>query len=312
MSGQAPFAPARLIPGSWAGVSSQLARCLTLAADEALPATLLLVGEPGLGREALALELAAGLVCRSSPRARCSCSGCERVRRGTHPDVVVIDVLPGKTEISIEQAREVNETLPQRPYEGARRVFIFASGQTPPLNVEAASALLKTLEEPPHHSCLILLAANPARVLPTVVSRAVQLRVAPPTQEELTATLEAVLAVDTGQASSLLEACQGDTFLALESAEGTANATMRELAACALGGDSLALLRLAALVKSTPRGIPLAVAALLSLARSTSNESAEAALDAAAALIVAGRRQEILHTDLEGAVAGVLASLARH
>jgi hypothetical protein len=314
MSATRPFPDTALLPGTWSGIQRQLERCLALGAAGTLPGTLLIVGEEALGREALALELAAGLVCHNKPLTRCACQSCERVRRGAHPDVVVVDVLPGKTEISIGQVREVVETLPQRPYEGSRRVFVLASCHTPPLNLEAASALLKSLEEPPPHVCLILLAANPARVLPTVVSRAVQLRVAPPTPEELDEALAATLSTGREQVVSLLRACQGDPRLAMEVGAGEPEALLaglRELAESTLQGDGLAMLRLAASIKGLSRGVPLTVAALLSLAREAGPDAAEAPLDAAAALLLASRRQESLHTDLEAAMAGVLATFAR-
>lgn len=299
---------------SWAGISRQLERCLQLAAAGVLPATLLLVGDPGLGREALAIQLAAGLVCRKSPQSWCSCPCCERVYRGTHPDVAVIEVLPGKTEISIDQARELAETLPQRPFEGLRRVFVVSSCQTPPLSTEAASALLKVLEEPPRHASILLLATNPARVLPTVVSRAVQLRVSPPSQAELEAALGALLSTTPDQSAALLHSCQGDAWLALATPgpePQTVNRALRELAQHALAGDGLALLQLAALIKRLEGGTGLAVAALLGLARTLTGDAAEAPLDAAAAVLTAARKQESLHLDLEATVTGALAPLVR-
>lgn len=314
MSGAPPWPESSLLPATWGGVRRQLERCIELADAGTLPGTLMLVGEPGLGREALALELAAALVCRSRPTQPCACSSCERARRGTHPDVVVIDVQAGKTEISIEQARALVETLPQRPYEGTRRVFVIASCHTPPLNLEAASALLKALEEPPGHVHLVLLAANTARVLPTVVSRSVQLRVAPPTPAEVEGVLATCLGVPKAKVALVLEACHGDTALALATGDTdavSASRALAELLSGALSGDGLALLRLAGQIKGLTGGVALAVASSLTLARDGHPESAEAVLDAAAALLAAAKRQEALHTDLEAGVLGALAPLSR-
>ncbi|MFH1177361.1 MAG: hypothetical protein V1750_08130, partial [Acidobacteriota bacterium] len=151
MSSLLPWPAPYLTSASWAGVGRLLARCRELDAAGALPGTLLLTSAPGLGREAMAIELAAALICRE-PRAVCSCTSCDRVRRGIHPDATILDVLPGNKEIKIdEQVRPLLQGIDQRPYEGRQRVLIVANAHTPPLNIYSASALLKTIEEPPAH-----------------------------------------------------------------------------------------------------------------------------------------------------------------
>ena len=247
---QLPWPSAALEAAGWLGLRRLLARCLELHASGALPATMLIVGAPGLGREALALELAAALICRREGGAGCACGSCERVRRGVHPDLEILTVLADKKDISIEQARSVVDAVTQRPYEGLRRVYVVDSCQTPPLNSDAASALLKTLEEPPAQAVFLLLAGNPARVLPTIVSRAVQLRVPPPAREELAAVVAAAQACAPGRAEELLAAADGDAELILRS-EGDdlvcALGDLGRLLPAALAGDGLAILRTASL-----------------------------------------------------------------
>jgi len=145
------------------------------------PQSLLLVGPKSLGRELAAVRMAAMLTCPDSGGPWCDCSSCSRVNRGNHPDVVgVFRRLNKKTgrlkkHICIEWIRDIVETVPSKPYEGKRRVWIFSGTEPADLGVEAANAFLKTLEEPPAHAIFILLAANPMAVLPTIRSRCQQL-----------------------------------------------------------------------------------------------------------------------------------------
>ena len=314
---QLPWPSTALQTAGWLGLRRLLARCLELHASGALPATMLIVGAPGLGREALALELAAALICRREGGAGCACGSCERVRRGVHPDLEILTVLADKKDISIEQARSVVDGVTQRPYEGLRRVYIVDSCQTPPLNSDAASALLKTLEEPPSQAVFLLLAGNPARVLPTIVSRAVQLRVPPPAREELAAVVAAAQACAPGRAEELLAAADGDAELILRS-EGDdlvrALDDLGRLLPAALAGDGLAILRTASLLRRAPGGIALASNVLLRLAGQARGNGAEALLDANADLIAAENRRAILHLDTESVVVGALAqaSLGTH
>ena len=311
---QLPWPRAWLEPVVWPRTAALLARLRSLAEAGTLPNTLLLLGEAGLGREAVALELAANLICREGGAAGCACPSCERVRRGVHPDLEIVDVAPGKSDISIEQTRQLADAIAQRPFEGRRRVYVVTSAQSPPLNTEAASSLLKTLEEPPAHAVVVLLAANRARVLPTIVSRAVEVRVPPPDQAEACALLAAHHGLDADTARDLLAAAGGDAAVALraEGAELPGEAgTLRELLDASLGGDALAMLRFAGSLRDefgSPVRLPLAVAALLDLAATAPAERAEATLDSAAALLTAQRRQVALRLDLEGAAVGALAA----
>ena len=310
---QLPWPSSALLPAGWAGVRRLLGRCLELHAAGALPGTLMVVGAPGLGREAFALELAAALVCREAGTAGCPCASCERVRRGVHPDVEVVAVAADKAQISIEQTHAVVADIAQLPYEGRRRVVIVNDGHTPPLGADAASALLKTLEEPPAHATFLLLAGNPRRVLPTIVSRSVELRIPPPAAEELAALVAAVQRCSGGRAAELVSAADGDVELALRDGGDTLPErarTIEELAAAALAGDGLALLRTAAALADAPGGAGLAVAALLRLAARTGDDGAETFLDAAAALLAADARRAVLHLDLESVAVGALAQAA--
>jgi len=308
-----PWPDEALLPRRWEGIARILRRCLALAAEGALPHTLLLEGDTGLGREALAVELAAGLVCPAGGRPDCACHACDRVRRGMHPDVEIVRVEEGAHDIRMEQAQEVVQRLPQLPYEGRHRVIVIDSAHTPPLNVHAASALLKALEEPPAHVTFLLLAANPARVLPTVLSRSVVLRVPPPGEEELASLVQALHGLDEATARELVTELAGEARLlvhpdgpALPDLLGSFGTRLR----AALEGDSLGLVLSAALVRQHREGHLVAARALLGALRGVGAEGQEAALDAAARLLAAAARSDALKLDAEATACAALAPLA--
>jgi DNA polymerase III delta prime subunit len=312
VTSQLPW-PDTLLRVRWPALRSLYDRCLKLAESDALPGTIMLVGEPGLGREAFAITLAAGLVCRERGGLDCACSSCERVRRGVHPDVEVVAVLPEKRLISIDQARGIVDHVAQHPYEGRRRVIVVASSHTPPLGADAAAALLKTLEEPPGHVIFLLLASSPARVLPTIVSRSVQVRIPPPSDEDVLALIEGVQACGREDAVRWLAECAGEAGLAVQGTlepDAEHAAAERDLFAAAALGNGLAALRAARSAASEPAGVARAVALLLLHARMVPPGIGERVLDAAAALINAEHRSHVLNLDLEPTVVGALACVA--
>jgi DNA polymerase-3 subunit delta' len=149
-------------------------------------ASLIFHGPEGVGRRLTALSLAQALNCAGEPGEGCgACRTCLRIARvesGTvqegdhkgdaceftaHPDVHII--VPGKNEIRIDEVRSLRNQAHRRPFEGHRSVFIVDPAER--LTPAAANAILKTLEEPPPTTCIILIAGDPAALLPTVRSR---------------------------------------------------------------------------------------------------------------------------------------------
>ena len=121
----------------------------------------LFYGPPGVGKRTVARRFGAVLVAGGDAGAE------ERARRGLHPDLSEVE--PEGAFTTIGQVREVVRLAASRPFEGARRFFIL---QADTLNVQAANALLKTLEEPEGETVFVLLAASREGVLPTILSRA--------------------------------------------------------------------------------------------------------------------------------------------
>jgi len=156
----------------------------------------LFAGPPGAGRLTAALELAAAWMCDEDKDGYCGeCRNCLRIFRYEHPDVRVtipqtgrtkpeeiaeliqsrVDDgitplrLEGNTRISIDQIRELADRLSKKAYENRGHIEILVDADR--MGVEAANALLKTLEEPPDETVIILISSVWSALLPTVRSR---------------------------------------------------------------------------------------------------------------------------------------------
>ncbi|MBI5632245.1 MAG: DNA polymerase III subunit delta' [Nitrospirae bacterium] len=95
------------------------------------------------------------------------CDSCQKINAGTHPDVVMI--APEERIIKIEEIRAIEETLSFRPFEGKKKAVIVDDADS--MNPPAANAFLKTLEEPPEDSLIILITSRPDRLPATIRSR---------------------------------------------------------------------------------------------------------------------------------------------
>jgi len=160
-----------------------------------VPGSMLFTGEQGIGKKLFALELAKAMNCRSrnGVEACDECSSCKRISRSTFPPFSADDdnrerliwsehadlamVRPFKQIIRVKPMRELEHEANFRPFEGAARVFVVEDADT--MNDQAANALLKTLEEPPPTSHLILTTSNPTALLATIRSRCQIIRFAP-------------------------------------------------------------------------------------------------------------------------------------
>jgi DNA polymerase-3 subunit delta' len=150
-------------PG-WDHVVGQDAAVALLQAAAARPAhAYLLVGPRGSGVEEAARCFAASLVASGDDDER----AWELVLRGEHPDVVEID--PSTTQIVKDDADRFVREVHASPIEGDRKVVMLLGADR--LNDVAANRLLKTIEEPPARSHLVLVSDNAERLLPTIRSR---------------------------------------------------------------------------------------------------------------------------------------------
>lgn len=143
-------------------------------------------GEKGAGKKALARLFSQILFCESPKDGKpCGeCQSCRQVISDNHPDVhFVLHEKPAT--ISVDDVREqLNNDIMIKPYKGPYKVYIIDEAEK--MNVEAQNAILKTIEEPPAYGVIILLSANPASFLTTILSRCVTLTVHPLSEGAIT------------------------------------------------------------------------------------------------------------------------------
>ena len=159
------------------GNENLLRQVNALLARGTLAQCLLLAGPEGSGKSLLADYLTAALECRQPVQGRpCgACSECRRVQAGIHPDVTVVD--SDKQTIPVETVRRMQADAWILPNQGLRKVYRLPRADA--LGEAAQNALLKLVEEPPSYAVFLLESCNPALLLPTVRSRATELRMEP-------------------------------------------------------------------------------------------------------------------------------------
>jgi len=202
-------------------------------------------GNPGVGKWALALELARAVNCeRRSSEACGSCPSCQKISKLLHPDVRIIFPVPSantseeterfKTEkiedpyamvkfdkvanIPVDGIREMQRSLSLRPYEGKKRVVIISEAER--LSYSASNSLLKTLEEPPPDSLLILTTSNLGALLPTIISRCQLLRFSRIPNPDLETELKKRFQLDLKLASYYARISKGSLGQAISLAKG--------------------------------------------------------------------------------------------
>ncbi len=148
----------------------------------------LFFGPQGVGKATAASLLAQALQCEGSAPPCDACRACEKVKRGVHPDVITLRRAEDRQSIGTEAVREqVLRRAYLRPQEGRWQVFVIDDVQL--VTVNALNALLKTLEEPPPDTVLILVTPNLHALPATVVSRCRRVRFNGLSRSDLTAIL---------------------------------------------------------------------------------------------------------------------------
>jgi DNA polymerase-3 subunit delta' len=149
-----------------------------------LPHAILISGSEGTGKQVFAEALVDSLLCESpldDYHACGHCKSCHVKHSNAHPDYVHVTIAEKKTQILIDQIRQLNEFLRlSRSYQGSRVAFI---NPAEALNINAANSLLKSLEEPADNSVIILLTSQLSTLLPTIKSRCQILHLATPRKE---------------------------------------------------------------------------------------------------------------------------------
>ena len=156
-----------------------------------LPHAFLFVGPEGVGKHRFAKVFAQALLCERRPETAfdpCqACPTCLQVMAGTHPDLLEVSKPEDKHELPIQVIRDLCIDMGLKPASGRRKVAIINDADD--LNNEAANAFLKTLEEPPPGSVLILIGTSSEVQLDTILSRCRVTRFEPLPEADLAAVL---------------------------------------------------------------------------------------------------------------------------
>jgi DNA polymerase III subunit delta' len=185
-----PAAPAAapVVAPSWLG--SEMATLAAAYRAGRLPHGLLLHEAPGAGGDWLARWVASLVFCQNGAQAPCgTCPGCHRVATAQHPDLLVLQPIEDSRQIRIEQIRELSDELALTSHQGSYKVAVITPADT--LNRFAANALLKTLEEPPARTLIMLVVTQPSRLPATILSRCQRVRIRAPARKEAVSWLEA-------------------------------------------------------------------------------------------------------------------------
>ena len=168
-----------------------------------IPNSYLFYGQDSVGKKLTAYELGKALNCNiSGPIDSCdNCSSCLKIEKGIHPDIHILEpqIPPGARQavIKIDAIRELQKKLMYLPYEGQTKIVILNDAEN--MNLQAANSFLKTLEEPPSKTLIILIASNPYQLLPTIVSRCQGIRFHPLPIEAIKRIVSKHLLLETGE-----------------------------------------------------------------------------------------------------------------
>jgi DNA polymerase-3 subunit delta' len=204
-----------------------------LSNRERMPHALLVHGSAGIGKVEFARALAAGALCES-PREGLACGecvSCHWFSQGNHPDFreIVPEAALEEEEgeeagakadkakslvIKIDQIRAVADFVALTTHRAGYRVLLIHPAEA--LHPAAANALLKTLEEPPPHTLIVLVSDQPARLLATLRSRCRVLSLPVPPRDE---ALQWLRAEGVAAPESALAGAGGAPLLARDLAE---------------------------------------------------------------------------------------------
>ncbi|MCD5992538.1 DNA polymerase III subunit delta' [Pseudomonas sp. CDFA 602] len=153
----------------------------------------LLHGPAGIGKRALAERLMANLLCQKLDGldACGQCKSCLLLVAGSHPDNYVLEPEEPDKPIKVDQVRDLVSFVVQTSQMGGRKVVLIEPVEA--MNINAANALLKSLEEPSGNTVLLLVSHQPSRLLPTVKSRCVQQACPLPSEQMSLAWLDSAL-----------------------------------------------------------------------------------------------------------------------
>ncbi len=216
-------------------------RLLSAIRSDRVAQSYLFHGPRGVGMTRTALGFAQAINCESENRPCGACLPCRKVAGLTHPDLRLLFPASREEEshpeemakrleeygadryhllefarnasIGIDRIRELKSEAAMSRVEGRRRIYILTSANR--MHEDAAQSALKLIEEPPAGTHLVLVAEEPAALLPTIVSRCQQVRFLPLSSGAIREILVSELGVETGEASLIAALSNGSLGRAL-------------------------------------------------------------------------------------------------
>ena len=180
-----------------------------------LPHALLLCGPEGIGLKQFALSVSMQILCedKSNTKACGRCQSCQLFLAGNHPDISYIEPEESGKQIKIAQVRELISYVSLKSFSGDSKIAIIEPADA--MNRATANALLKTLEEPPEQSILVLLSHRPSRLPITIRSRCQRIDFFPDYEQTTCDWIQQHINEDDVAAALLLRLSQGAPLKAL-------------------------------------------------------------------------------------------------
>jgi DNA polymerase-3 subunit delta' len=202
--------PVEVVP--W--LEQEFQQIVAQISDDRLPHALLLAGESHQGKTSFARAVATYLLCKDSDQGRVcgKCKGCHLAAAGSHPDLHIVEPIESRV-IVVKSIRELVSWANQTAQQAGSKVAIIKPAEA--MNIAAANALLKCLEEPAANTIIILVSDRPGRLLATVRSRCQQISVGNPDRQLAEDYLKERI-TDTEDIPALLEIARGRPIKALE------------------------------------------------------------------------------------------------
>lgn len=218
-------------PPSW--LSEDFSRLVQASRAGNLPHALLLKGPVGLGKLRFARNLAAYVLCEQRAERQVACGKCKHCRllmAESHANLRMVQPEEAGKAIKVDQVRDMATFVAGSAMLEGSKVVIISPAES--MNINAANALLKTLEEPSGQTLLILVSHSGRALLPTIRSRCQVLELASPAESDVTSWLSAQAAaqdLDELSVQRIVSMAPGSPYKALAFMEGDVLKTMDEM-----------------------------------------------------------------------------------
>ncbi len=196
--------------------------------NNSLPHSLLFCGQEGIGKKLFAITLAKNLLC-TTHNACGSCSSCIQIAHNTHPDVIAVEPNEkGNIPIgSDDQEGTIRWLIGRVSLASVHDARVIIINDAHCMNMQSQNALLKTIEEPPANTYIILISSERNQLLPTIRSRVAEYVFHPLSDSDL-ASILTEKGVDEQKLNSIIPVAGGSASYALALADDTIFSQLKE------------------------------------------------------------------------------------